>query len=221
MPKTPYIEDHRLKHMLKVAAVNGEFPLRNVVLLTCVHGTGMMLTELACLPLKAYLNSDGSVREESVVSPDIAYKRSERPLYWANRKVVDAINKYLTYRIEHRHRITAENATYRGLDPNAPLFLTAPGQAYKLTERRTSTTAISYSCDSLSQLFRKLRRQAGIDGASAMSGRRTFAVRLATGRRPVDLKHIKVLLGMKTLKATKKLIDATPVRLGKIAAGVF
>ena len=52
-----------------------------------------------------------------------------------------------------------------------------------------------------------------------MSGRRTFAVRLA--RNQIDLKHIKVLLGMKTLRATKSLIDADPVRLGAIAAGVF
>jgi site-specific recombinase XerD len=221
MAKAPYIEDHRLKHMLKVAAVSGEFPVRNVALLTCVYGTGMMLTELARVPLKAYLNPNGTVRDESAVAPDIAYNGTERPLYWANKKVIDAIDKYLAYRVEHRHCVTAKKAAYRGLDPEAPLFLTDVGEPYKLTERRTSTGAVSYSCDSLSQLFRKLHLQAGIEGASAMSGRRTFAVRLATGDRPVDLKHIKVLLGMKTLRATKALIDADPVRLGEIAAGVF
>ena len=221
MAKAPYIEDHRLKHMLKVAAISGEFPVRNVALLTCAYGTGMMLTELARFPLKAYLNPDGSVRDESAVTPDIAYNRSDRPLYWANKKVVEAIDKYLAHRVEHRHRVTTRKAAYRGLDPDAPLFLTDEGKPYKLTERRTNTGAISYSCDSLSQLFRKLHQQAGIEGASAMSARRTFGVRLATGDRPVDLKHIKVLLGMKTLRATKALIDADPVRLGKIAAGVF
>lgn len=55
MAKAPYIEDHRLKYMLKVAAVSGELPVRNVALLTCVYGTGMMLTEPARLPLRAYL----------------------------------------------------------------------------------------------------------------------------------------------------------------------
>lgn len=175
MAKAPYIEVHRLKYMLKVAAVNGEFPMRNVALLPYVYGTGTMLTELARRPLTAYLNSDGTVREESVVSPDIAYNGSERPLYWPN----------------------------------------------KMTERRTSSTAISCFCDSLSQLLRKLHLQAGIEGASTMSGRRTFAVRLSTGQRPVNLRYSKVLLGMKTLRATKMLIDASPVRLGKIAAGVF
>jgi|GEM_PF-6740218 len=53
----------------------------------------------------------------------------------------------------------------------------------------------------------------------ARTGRRTFAVRLNNNN--IDLKHIKVLLGLKTLQATKALIDADPVRLGKIAASVF
>lgn len=49
--------------------------------------------------------------------------------------------------------------------------------------------------------------------------RRTFAVRL--NNKGYDLKSIKILLGLKTLRATKNLIDADPVRLGAIAAGVF
>ncbi|MFC3110845.1 site-specific integrase [Undibacterium arcticum] len=219
MAKAPFIEDHRLKHMLKIAAVSGEFPVRNVAMLTTIYGTGMMLTEIARLPLKAYLRPDGAVVDESAVTPDVAYNGTERPLYWSNAKVTAAIDKYLEYRVEHRHRVTTRKAAYRGLDPEAPIFLTDEGEPYKLTERRTGTGAVSYSCDSLSQLFRKLHLQAGIEGASAMSGRRTFAVRLA--RNQIDLKHIKVLLGMKTLRATKNLIDADPVRLGAIAAGVF
>lgn len=219
MAKAPYIEDQRLKHMLKVATVSGEIPVRNVALLTCVYGTGMMLTELARLPLRAYLQADGSVLEESAVPAGIAYNSCERPLYWSNVKLIAAIDKYLAYRIDHRHRITTSKGAYRSLDPDAPIFLTDEGQPYKLTQRRTSTGAISYSCDSLSQLFRKLHLQAGVEGASAMSGRRTFAVRLNNNN--IDLKHIKVLLGLKTLQATKALIDADPVRLGKIAASVF
>lgn len=219
MAKAPYIEDHRLKHMLKVAAVSGELPVRNVALLTCVYGTGMMLTELARLPLRAYLKADGSVRDESSVPAEIAYNGSERPLYWCNVKLVAAIDQYLAYRVEHYHRVTTRKAAYRSLDPDSPIFLTDEGEAYKLTQRRTGTGTISYSCDSLSQLFRKLHLQAGVEGASAMSGRRTFAVRLNNNN--IDLKHIKVLLGLKTLQATKALIDADPVRLGKIAASVF
>jgi hypothetical protein len=53
-------------------------------------------------------------------------------------------------------------------------FLTGDGVPYKLIERRTDRGTPSYSCDSLSQQFRKLHRQAGIEGTSEMSGHRTF-----------------------------------------------
>jgi hypothetical protein len=117
MAKAPYIEDHRLKHMLKVAAVSGEFPVRNVAMLTTIYGTGMMLTEIARLPLKAYLHPDGSTLDESAVAPEIAYNGTQRPLYWSNEKVTAAIDKYLLYRVEHRHRVTTRKAAYCGLDP--------------------------------------------------------------------------------------------------------
>lgn len=47
MAKTPYIEDARLKHLLKVSAISGESRERNVALLMVIYGTGMMLTEVA------------------------------------------------------------------------------------------------------------------------------------------------------------------------------
>lgn len=207
-----------MKRMLKIASVSGEIAVRNVALPMCVYGTGMMLTELASLPLRAFLKPDGTALYESAAPSEIAYNGSGRPLYWSATPLVKSIENYLAYRVEHRHRTTARKAAYRGLDPDAPIFLTAEGEPYKLTEKRTGTGAISYSCDSLSQLFRKLHLQAGVEGASAMSGRRTFAVRLNNN---IDLKHLKVLLGLKTLQATKSLVDADPVRLGKIAASVF
>lgn len=219
MAKTPYIEDARLKHLLKVSAISGESRERNVALLMVIYGTGMMLTEVARLPVSAYLKGDGSVLEKSKIAVEIAYNGKERPLWWSNAKVVNAIDKYVAYRIESGHGVTTRKAAYRGLDPESPLFLTGDGKPYRLMTRKTATGAVSYSCDSLSQLFRKLHSQAGIEGASAMSGRRTFAVRLH--RIGFDLRHINELLGHETLTATKRLIDADPVRLGAIVAGVI
>lgn len=219
MAKAPYIEEGRLRRLLKVAAVSGESPLRNVALLTTVYGTGMMLTEIARLPVRAYLNGDGSVRVRSCVDAAIAYNGKERPIYWSNAKVVSAIDAYLAYRAAHEYGTIPMATAFRSLDPDGPLFLTGDGEPYKLIKRRTTSGAASYSCDSLSQLFRKLHLQAGIEGASAMSGRRTFAVRLANNG--FDLRHINELLGHETLTATKRLIDSNPVRLGAIVARVI
>lgn len=171
------------------------------------------------MPVRSYLNGDGSVRVKSCVDAAIAYNGKERPIYWSNAKVTNAMDAYLAYRTVQRQGITPMATAFRGLDPDGPLFLTGEGQPYKLIERRTRSGTLSYSCDSLSQLFRKLHLQAGIEGASAMSGRRTFAVRLANNG--FDLRHINELLGHETLTATKRLIDADPVRVGAIVARVI
>ncbi|WP_321883652.1 site-specific integrase [Paraburkholderia bannensis] len=152
-----------------------------------------MLTEVARLPVSAYLKGDGSLLEKSKIASEIAYNGKERPLWWSNAKVVNAIDKYLAYRIESGHGLTTRKAAYRGLDPEPPMFLTGNGKPYRLMKRKTATGTVSYSCDSMSQLFRKLHSQVGIEGASAMSGRRTFAERLH--RLGFDLRHINELLG--------------------------
>ena len=217
MAKAPVIEEKQLRHMLKVAAVTGESPLRDAALLYVAYGTGCMLTELASLTVADYLNEDGSVREESCIRATIAQNSRERPLYWSNPRVVCALDAYLAYRQQAKHGVTSRKAAYRGLDPAGPLFLRADGQPYQLTKRTTGTGTISYSCDSLSQVFRRLHAQAGVEGGHAMAARRTFAVRLH--RKGYDVRHITELLGLSTITATKRLIDADPVRLADLVAG--
>ena len=208
MAKTPYVQDHELKRMLKIAAVSGELPVRNVPMLRILYGTGMTLHEVARLPVRAYLGVNGDVLDESTVTADIAYNGTERPIFWSNKDLIAALDQYLAYRIEHRQMVTTRTGAYRSLDPDSPIFLTDEGEPYKLMKRKTKAGTISYSCDSLSQLFRKLHMQAGVEGASATSARRTFAVRL--NNKGYDLKSIKILLGLKILRATKILIDADP-----------
>lgn len=218
MAKALYVEEKDLNRIFKIAAVSGEFTVRNVALLTTIYGTGMMLTEVATLPLKAYLKPDGAVLVDSEVPAEIAYNGNARPVKWMSKRLIETVDAYLAYRVEHRHRVTTRAGAFRGLDPDAPIFLTDEGAPYKLTERRTATGTISYSCDSLNQLYRRLHTQAGIEGANAMSARRTFAIRMS---KKADLKTVKIALGLKTLRAARNLIDSDPVRLGAIAAGVF
>ena len=217
MAKAPVIEEKQLRHMLKVASVTGESPLRDAALLYVAYGIGCMLTEMASLTIADYLNEDGSVREESRIRASIAQNSRERPLFWTNPRVVGALDAYLAYRLKARHGVTVRKAAYRGLDPDGPLFLRADGQPYQLTKRTTGKGSVSYSCDSLSQVFRRLHSQAGVEGGHAMAARRTFAVRLH--RKGYDVRHITELLGLSTISATKRLIDSDPVRLADLVAG--
>ena len=219
MAKAPVVEENQVRHMIKVAAVTGESPLRDVALISVLYGTGMMLTELASLTIRDYAEEDGSKRKVSLLRAAIAHNSKDRPLYWVNPKVTKAIDAYLHLRIQLKHGVTVRHAAFRGLDPDAPLFRRADGEAYRLTARKAGSGTISYSCDSLSQVFRRLHAQAGIEGGHALAGRRTFSVRLH--RKGYDIRHISELLGHGTLTATKRLIDSDPITLGDLVAGVF
>lgn len=218
MVKPQYIEDKQLRHMLKVAAITGDSPVRDVALLYVAYGTGMMLTELASIKISDYLTEQGAVRSESCIRAEIAHNNKERPLYWTNPRVNAALDAYFFERVKHNHGVTVRKAAYRSLDPDGPLFLRADGQPYQLTRRNLASGTISYSCDSLSQVFRKLHAQAGIEGGHALAARRTFAVRLH--RKGYDVRHIAELLGHGTISATKLLIDEDPVKLADLVAGV-
>lgn len=118
MAKSPYTEKSRLRHPLKIAAISGEFLLRNVALLTTVYGTGRMLTEIARMPIRTHLNGGDSTRAKSSVDALICYTGRERSIYWSNAKVVKAIDTDPAYRASDRHGVTPMATAFRGFDPD-------------------------------------------------------------------------------------------------------
>jgi site-specific recombinase XerD len=219
MAKPPVIESHQLRHALKVAAVTGQNSARDVALLLVFYGTGIMPNEAAKLLVSDYLEANGSVRVESAVRAEIAFNGKTRPLVWANAKTCKAIDDYLAYRLAARHGVTTAPSAYRGLDPHGPLFLKGEGEPFAFTRRVTGSGAISYSCETLTGIVRRLHQQAGIEGGNASAARRTFAVRLHRDGR--SLKLIQELIGVSSLSAVKNLMEGDPVRLSTIVSEVI
>ncbi|KWF02190.1 integrase [Burkholderia ubonensis] len=214
MSKPPVIEPHQLRHALKVAAVTGHSPVRDVALLLLFYGTGLMPNEAAKLLVSDYLETNGAVRVDSAVRAEIAFNGKVRPLIWANTRTCQAIDDYLAYRLAARHGVTTTAAAYRG-----PLFMSSEGEPFTFTRRITGSGAISYSCETLTEIVRRLHQQAGIEGGNASAARRTFAVRLHRDGR--SLKLIQELIGVSSRSAVKNLIDGDPVRLSAIVRGVI
>lgn len=176
----------------------------------------LAVTELATLTVSDYLAADGSVRVTSSVRPDVAHNGKPLPLYWSNKRVVAAIDSYLSWRGTHRQGRTIKRDAYRCLDPDSQLFLTEDGQTYSLTKRTLPSGVLSYSCSTLGAYISRLHANAGIEGGSGSSARRTLAVTLH--RKGYDLVHIAALLGHKSLSTTKRLVSQDPVRLADIVA---
>lgn len=218
MAKAPVVEDSEFRHALKVAAITGQSRERDVALLWAAYGTGLMPIELAKLTVGDYLADDGTVRDESLVRPEVAFNEMPRKLFWVNKGVVSALDAYLELRIKNGFGL-GDEGRFRGLNPESPLFLTREGEPFTFTKRVTKSGVASYSCETLTQIIRRLHTQAGIESGSALSARRTFGVRLH--RKGYDLRHIQVLLGVQSLTAVKRMVEADPVRLGAIVARII
>lgn len=217
MAKPPVIEDKQVEHLIKATAAYSRVPERDTALLLTLYGTALNVTELATIKVSSYLKPDGTVLVTSTVAPDIAHNGNERPLFWSNKRVVAAMDKYLEWRLLRKHSTTIKKGAYRGLDPDSPIFLTDDGQPYSLTKRVLPSGALSYSCNTLGAYISRVHANAGIEGGSAASARRTLAVKLH--RKGYDLVHIATLLGQKSVSTTRRLVSQDPARLADIVAG--
>jgi site-specific recombinase XerD len=213
------VEEAQMRHAIKVAGVSGQTPARDAAILCVLYGTGMTATEVAQLEVADVLAENGEYRTASDVRATIAFNGRRRPIYWTNTRVREALDAYLAERIRLRQGVTAWRSQWRGLVQLGPVFLTNDGRPFTLTTRKTGAGNVSRSCESLTQTIRKLHDQAGIEAAGATAARRTFAVRLH--RKGYDLRHIREVLGLATLSATKNLVEGDPVDLGRIVARVI
>lgn len=216
MAKPPVIEDKQIEHLIKATASYSRTPDRDTALLLVLYGTALNVTELATVSVADYLTANGDVKVSSAVRADVAHNGDERPLFWSNKRIVTALDKYLDWRLQAKQGVTVKKGAYRGLDPDSPLFLTEDGRPYALTKRTLPSGALSYSCNTLGAHISKLHANAGIEGASAASARRSFAVK--QHRQGRDLVHIAAILGHKSVTTTKRLVTGDPVRLADIVA---
>lgn len=218
MKNIAIVTPREFEQAVKVAGVTGQSPERDIALLLVAYGTGLMPIELAKITIGDYLNQDGTVKAESTVREEIAFSRQTRPLFWTSQRVQTALNAYLAERIRYGHGL-GKKAEYRGLSPDSPIFLAVDGKPFTFTRRVTKAGTESYSCESLTQIIRRLHTQAGIASGSALSARRSFMVRLAQAG--IDARHIKQCLGVKSLSSVCKVTDNVHVDLGKVLSAAI
>jgi integrase/recombinase XerD len=124
----------------------------------------------------------GALRGKISLRAAITKACRQRCIYLSHAKAIEALDRYLSYRVARRLRTTGGPARYSGLEPSSKMILTHKGYKFHLnTKQCVSWAGDPVEClaiDSLQSNVTKLYRDVGIWGGSLHSGRRTMASRL-------------------------------------------
>jgi integrase len=187
-------------------------PLRDIALFYTLFATGARPLEVARLELRDYLQADGTVRRESELRAEVAITCKSRPLYFASRKLDEALTAYLDQRLVLGQGLGAAS-TFRGLDPASRLFLTSTGDPFPITPYGAPGQQ-RYLCRPILETYRKVFRYAELEGATALSVRRTFVARLYD--RGADEDQVGAVLGIGERRAVREQFPRTRPTIARL-----
>ncbi|MHA6691642.1 tyrosine-type recombinase/integrase [Devosia sp. A449] len=153
----------------------GKHAGRNGMALMLSHYAGLRVGEIATLYWSDLISADGQIVEQFYLKPENTKSNEARPVHLSKRL---------------QRELTLYKAT-QSVKPIDPLI--------------QSQKRGAFSANSLCQLFGRIYRDAGINGATSHSGRRWFITRLAHSG--VSPKVIMTLAGHRSLATTQRYID--------------
>ena len=169
------LNEKELRKVLNYIALH-KHATRNRTMLLVTHWAGMRVGEVAALLISDVMSADGTIKDEVRLQPEQTKGKHARSVFLPEK-------------------LRKELANYlRGIDcsdPSKPLFA---------TQKRDS-----FSANTLCQHFHWLYKQAGIDGASSHSGRRSFITALAN--KGVGVRVLMALAGHRNISTTQAYID--------------
>jgi integrase/recombinase XerD len=161
-----------------------KYAARNRSMMLLTHWAGLRIGEVACLRWSDVTNSEGLVKDEIRLLPDMTKGRHARTVF-VSAKLKEELQAY------------AEQA--KCVDRSYPFFASQ------------KSVKVGFSANSLSQTFALLYEGAGIEGASSHSGRRTFLTNLANKGTAIHL--LKTLAGHRSIQTTATYLYSSPSQL--------
>ena len=177
-------------------------PERDIALFFMLFATGARPLEIARIEVQDYLRADGSVRRESELRAEATITGRSRPLFFASSKLDDALTAYLRLRLESGQGL-GPTSSFRGLDPESRLFVTATGGGFQITPYGEPGQH-RFLCRPILETYRKLFRYADVEGATALSVRHTVVARLY--ERGADEEQVGLVLGISDRSAVRGLL---------------
>ena len=168
-----------------MAVINSlRYQTRNHTIIALSFYAGLRACEIAALHVGDVLDEAGGVKDTIYLSADQT-KGSDSATVLVNTKLKRQLVKFAKQYPVHVSTRTA------------PLLFSAKGGGF------TAQTVVN--------LFKRLYKMAGIDGASSHSGRRQFVTQLAD--RGINARLVQVLARHKHLSTTQRYIDVNESKL--------
>ncbi|AME28645.1 tyrosine-type recombinase/integrase [Burkholderia sp. PAMC 26561] len=208
------LKPSQLRHLLRVTETTSRHPERDAVILLLGITCGMRITEIAQITVADVLFANGKLRHEVSLRAAITKGCRQRCIYLSSAKLIEALQRYLDYRVKREFGTTLDSSAYLGLNPGLALILSRTGYPFSLSrKRRTSEGGIEadyWAADALQAYVSKLYQLAGTKGTSH-SGRRTFATQLLLNGASID--DVCLLLGHADIDQTSRYIDVSHAEL--------
>ncbi len=161
-----------------------KYAARNKSMMLLTHWAGLRIGEVACLRWCDVTNSDGKVKDEIRLLPDMTKGRHARTVF-VSAKLKSELQTY------------ADQAKF--VDRSYPFFASQ------------KSIKVGFSANSLSQTIAILYEGAGLEGASSHSGRRTFLTNLANKGTAIHI--LKTLAGHRSISTTAAYLYSSPSQL--------
>ena len=196
-------------------ASRGDLGRRNVAITWMLFGSGMRINEVAQLKVKDVYRPDGELKKTFIIPANYTKTSKSRVAYIVAPQHRQALSDWKLQRIAEKAMVGDENY-YGGLAGDSPLFLSKKSTWRKFafnTKRYTTSEGEKeiLVCSSLENLMREILKDAGIQGGSSHSGRRTLATWL--DRKGCDLELIRYVLNHEDPDMTIEYIDPSQERI--------
>jgi len=181
------LTDKELKRLLALIGTR-RYAERDRVMVLLTHLAGMRIGEVAALTVGDVLDRNGDIVPEINLAAHQTKGAHARTVVLSTRMRQELMDHMDWYQSSYHHNQSQQ------LDRTLPLFP---------TQKRSGFTA-NTACYHLFMLY----RDAGFDGASSHSGRRSFLTNLS--QKAVPLKVMMELAGHRQAQTTMRYVSVTP-----------